>query len=185
MTVSVTHTKVVTIPDEQLAVQRGEVVPSDWNDTHTLVGIEELDLNVRGAVLIDMNNDDYTMTDHEAQCSTKVIINGGVGKTLTSPTTSDGLTPAFSSIFMGFTASPIYFQFETDLDPIEIVAPNADIVAASIGVTPLSFYNQNVSDTAFASSWNGDLMVPTKNAVYDKIQASEQSYTQSFLLMGG
>jgi hypothetical protein len=34
----------------------------------------------------------------------------------------------------------------------------------------LSFYNQNVSDTAFAASWNGNLMVPTKNAVYDKIE---------------
>jgi hypothetical protein len=185
MTVSVLHTKVVTIADEQLAVQRGEVVPSDWNDAHTLVGITELDLNVRGLAVIDMNNADYTMTDHEAQCSTKVIINGGSGKTLTSPTTSDGLTPAFSSIVMAFTANPIYYQFQTDLDPILIVAPNADIVASTQGATPLSFYNQNVSDTAFSASWNGDLMVPTKNAVYDAIKAVDNSYNQSFLLMGG
>ena len=186
MTISVTHTKVVTIPDEQLAVQRGEVVPSDWNDAHTLVGLTELDNNVRGIALIDMNNADYTMTDAEAQCINKVIINAGNGsRTLTSPTTSDGLTPGLMGVVTAFGGNTFYFQFQTDLDPVLVTAPNADIIAAGLGVTPLSFYAQNVSDTAYAASWNGSLLVPTKNAVYDAIKAIDNSYNQSFLLMGG
>jgi hypothetical protein len=147
--------------------------------------MSEIELNIRGIVLIDMNNDNYTMTYNEAISGGWVILNGGSGKTLTSPSTADAYIPTIRSVVTAFTANPIYFKLETDNDPILISAPNADIVAASAGLTPLSFYNQNISDTAYAASWDGDLMAPTKNAVYDKIQSIDNSYNQSFLLMGG
>lgn len=38
MTLTITHTKVSTIADDPVAVAAGEVVPSDWNHTHTVSG---------------------------------------------------------------------------------------------------------------------------------------------------
>lgn len=37
--VTVVHAKVSTIPDDPVSVARGEVVPSDWNEDHTITGL--------------------------------------------------------------------------------------------------------------------------------------------------
>ena len=42
MTVSVTHQKVSAIADDPASVAAGEVVPSDWNAEHTIIGVLEV-----------------------------------------------------------------------------------------------------------------------------------------------
>ena len=87
--VVVTHTKVNNNPDDPVTAAQGGVVNSDWNANHTLDGMTELLANVRDAAIINMSNDDYTMTDTEATAVYKVLINVGSGKTLTYPSTAD------------------------------------------------------------------------------------------------
>lgn len=43
MPLTVTHSKVSAIPDDPAAVAAGEVVPSDWNADHAIVGAAEFD----------------------------------------------------------------------------------------------------------------------------------------------
>lgn len=91
--VVVTHAKVSAIPDDPVSSARGEVLPSDWNDDHTLVGMTELLSNIRDVVVVDMSNDNYTLTDAEAISSAIIILNSGTSKTLTFPATAFDYIP--------------------------------------------------------------------------------------------
>lgn len=105
MAVTVTHTKVCSIPDNQTNLARGEVCPSHWNDGHTLVGIDTIESNIRDAVFVDMGNADYTLTDAQANSQLLAIQNSGDGtKTLTWPTSSDETRPASQLVVTLFAA---------------------------------------------------------------------------------
>jgi hypothetical protein len=48
MALTITHAKVSAIADDPAAVLAGEVVPSDWNDDHTIAGQVDLSADVTG-----------------------------------------------------------------------------------------------------------------------------------------
>lgn len=103
--------------------------------------IELLDDNVRGVAIIDMENDDRTMTDAEAASAVKFILNAGDGtKTLTYPTTSDALIAKSQSIVgiamtakislvceTGGTAATIYAGSTTDV----VVIPGTAVISTA------------------------------------------------------
>ena len=85
--VVVTHNKVVSLPDDPVAEARGEATPSDWNENHSLEGMDELLAQLRNATIVNMGGGDYTLTLDEALSAAIVLLNVGSGATLTYPTT--------------------------------------------------------------------------------------------------
>ncbi len=66
-----------------------------------------LDDNIRGVVFVDMGNDDYIMTDAEANSAFIVVSSVGNGtKTLYWPTTSDDTRAAMQSLVTLFAGAP-------------------------------------------------------------------------------
>lgn len=94
------------------------------NDTHETrldtndVDTEALFAAVRGVSIIDMNFDDYTMTDAEANTVAKVVINGLEGKTLTYPATADATIPVRQFVGMYFAEPGLIFVLESSPIPI-------------------------------------------------------------------
>lgn len=113
MAVTVTHNKTLTIPDDTVAEARGEALPSDWNADHTLVGMDEIEDNLRSAVVVNMSSGDYTMSYAEATAAYIVIINGGTGNTLTWPTTADSYVPVIQAVSTGLTTDDVTLAFES------------------------------------------------------------------------
>jgi hypothetical protein len=199
MTVTVTHGKVDTIADWTQADLDAEialgnyppgtlladiVLPSDWNDDHTLVGIDIIERNIRDSVLIDMAGADYTLTDIEAQSPVKVFINTGDGtKTAFIPDAFLSTVPSVNSIVTGFSTSNFYIGYVSIGVPTFISAPTLDIVAIAGGIF-ISDYSSTVSNDAYDSSWDGSLQSPTKNAVYDALQFRTYSGISSALDFG-
>ena len=113
MAITVTHAKTSTIAVDPVAEARGEVTPDDWNEGHSFTGLDELEDNVRTAVVVNMAGDDYTLTYAEATAAYIVIINGGTGKTLTWPTTADSFVPVIQAISTGLTTADVTLAFES------------------------------------------------------------------------
>lgn len=192
MTVTVTHTKTVTVPDftqadldAQIALgnyppgtQLSDIaLPSDWNDDHALAGIDIIESNLRDAVVVDMEDDDHTLTAAEASAKINIIINPGVGKTLTAGTSTDGVIPAEKIFITLFASGPFSFASEAGGSSVEIVAPISDQVYYVSGSTPVSEYNSYISDIGFESgSWDGSLKAPTQNAVSDFITSTRDRF---------
>lgn len=201
MTVTVTHTKVDQIPDwaqaeldRQIALGNYPagttlaqiVLPSDWNAAHTLDGMDILEDNINGVVVIDMEDADKILTVDESQQIIKVFINSGDGtKEALYPTTSDGKVSGTQIIFTAFAGNNFFLRSETGGIAEEIQAPEIDFVGYSPGLMPQSNYMSTVSQDAYTSSWDGSQKAPTQNAVYDKIESMVSSFSQTFLLMGG
>lgn len=80
--------------------------------------IEALFLGVRGVYVIDMNFDDYTMTDAEANAVAKVVINGLEGKTLTYPATADATIPVRQFVGMAFAEPGLRIVLESGSIPV-------------------------------------------------------------------
>lgn len=211
---AVVHSKVDQIPDwaqEQLNNQialgnypagttlADIVLPSDWNDGHNIDvttyqtetdagdAVSQLAMNMRAAITVDMGNDNYTLTDTEAQASGLLIINSGSGKTLTYPTSSNYKSGAVVAILMAFAANPISVVHASAGAPVTINNPAVDYITIATGVGISLMSSAFVSDTAYASSWSGvDYSAPSKDAVYNKLETmSDNAITQNFLLMGG
>lgn len=126
--VIVTHTKHDNIADWTQATVDAQIVagnlppgtlladlvlPSDWNADHTIAGMTQLLANVRSYAIIDMGGGNYTMTDAESVAYFKLIVNEGVGSTLTWPTTSDGYCGITQTISTQFTSNPISLVSQT------------------------------------------------------------------------
>lgn len=76
--------------------------------------IPNIEANLRGAVFVDMNNDDYTMTYDEAIAGMKVISNSGDGtKTLTWPTIADNDCPTDQMLVMTLATGKITLSQES------------------------------------------------------------------------
>lgn len=94
------------------------------NDTHETrldtndVDVETLFAAVRGMTIIDMNFDDYTMTDAEANAVAKVVINGLEGKTLTYPATADATVPVRQFVGMVFAEPGLRIVLESGSIPV-------------------------------------------------------------------
>lgn len=167
MTVTVTHTKTVTVPDftqadlnAQIALgnyppgtQLSDVaLPSDWNDDHELEGIDIIENNLRKIVVVDMNSGDYTMLSSQWDAACIVVTNTGDGtKTITYPATSDGKVPLNLTVYTGFAGNNFYIKSETGNLPLLITAPTYDIVnystVSSIVSTYQSFFNTPINST--------------------------------------
>jgi len=121
MTIRITHAKVNQIDDWNQAklneyinaglYPAGTLIsditqPSDWNDDHSSSDLDGLETNVRGVAIVDMNNDDYTLTEAEAKYANLLILNGGDGsKTLTIPNYSTN--PGRYGIYIDVSGGPI------------------------------------------------------------------------------
>jgi len=211
---AIVHSKVDQIPDwaqEQLNNQialgnyppgttlADIVLPSDWNDGHNIEtstyqiesdagdAVDTLANGLRRFSIIDMSNDDYTMTLDEAVSRFWIILNGGTGKTLTIPATANYKTSSLMVISTFFVSNPITVASETGAASVVIAAGLTDLVGftPSSGVSSLG--QGLVSDAAYGSSWDGVTSIaPSKNAVYDKLESmTDNAITQNFLLMGG
>jgi len=146
MTVTVTHAKISTLPVDQAAKARGEVCPDDWNDDHTLVGIDTIESNIRGVVIVDMDSADYTMTDAEANSALLVITNSGDGtKTLTWPTTSDDTRPAQQTVVTLLTAGDFTIAAQSGGGTASLIAGTIHIVTVTdvLGAFNSDQYIQN------------------------------------------
>lgn len=130
MVVSVTHKFTSAIPDDPAAVTAGEVVPSNWNDTHTITGLGALaSLDTITASLI---------TDPQNITAGSVTTNAN----LTGPITSVGNATSIASQTGTGT------KFVVDTSPT-LVTPNIGI-ATGTGLILTS-----ASATAFEVGANG------------------------------
>jgi len=174
--------------------------PSDWNDDHTITGLTAADvavvpaasvvetdaqtfinniaINVRDYVIVDMDNADYTLTLSQAKYAGWVVLNAGDGtKTITVPTTSDDQTSLQIMILTLFAGAQFYVQSQTGGSTTLITAPEMDLIAYNHGSQALSIHGALVSDAAYGAGWNGALKATTQNAVYDKIESLFSSPT--------
>jgi hypothetical protein len=84
-----------------------------------------VDTNLRGTVIIDMDNDDYTMTHAECMAQSKAVINVGDGtKTLTIPEAHDADVPGIQTFVTAFAGAAFIVEQESstvnvELDPVE------------------------------------------------------------------
>ena len=189
MTIRVTHAKVNQVADwtqskldelinagiyPQGTLITDITLPSDWNDDHTSTDLDYLEDNVRGAVIVDMDNDDYTMTIDEAVAAIKVIANPGTNKTLTFPTTSDALIPAVSTFITAFASGPFTVACETGGSTSEVVSTTSDQLYVIPGTSVLSEYNDYISQDAYGVSWDVNNRAPTQKEVYSILTGGHQ-----------
>ena len=101
--------------------------------------IDSLDVSVRGLAVVDMDDDDYTLTDAEASAELIAVLNTGDGtKTLTFPTTSDLLRPRsqiVTSLFSGGGAFTL--ASESGGASIVIAKSSTNIVSFVTGSTEI------------------------------------------------
>lgn len=149
----------------------------------TLGGIDYLVDNIRGYAIIDMNNDDYTMTVDEAVANIKAVINASAGKALTIPTAADLLAPATSTYLTVFAGSSFTIAQESGGTTALISAPYSDQIYVVPGSSVTSEYNDLISNTAYSVAWEEDLRAPTKDTVYHTVESNK--FIHNLLLMGG
>jgi len=99
--------------------------------------------NVRDVAIIDMDNDDYTLTLDEAKASVKAILNTGDGtKTLTIPSIADSVAPAVSIFLMTFGTNHITVAAESGAATAEVYSNDGftafDLVVMAL---PLGVYS--------------------------------------------
>jgi hypothetical protein len=96
-------------------------------------------LNLRGIAIIDMDDDDYTMTDAEAASAAKVILNAGDGtKTLTYPTSADAIIAKSQSIVGIAMTNKISLECETGGSAATIYAGSTTDVVVIPGTAVIS-----------------------------------------------
>lgn len=72
---------------------KGLVTSDEWNENHTISGLDELQDALQGVAIVSMGNDNYTMTDAEARQAGIILTNVGTGKTLTVPASAFDYLP--------------------------------------------------------------------------------------------
>lgn len=139
-----------------------------------------------------------------AVSSNLTLTDGGAGSSITLNLSDTGIAAGtYNSITIDAkgraTAGTVVVAY-TDEDAQDAVGDMIDATLVYNDATPslginLSNANtwvadQSVPDEVYGVSWNGSMEVPTKNALYDKIEtisgggASATDYTNSFLLGG-
>lgn len=94
-----------------------------------------LQRNVRNYVVVDMDNDDYTMTDDEANSAVIAVTNSGDGsKTLTWPTTSDTTRPAQQLVITIFTVNGFIAAAQTGGATADLVGGTIHYVTVPDGI---------------------------------------------------
>jgi hypothetical protein len=189
MTIRVTHAKVNQVADwtqskldelinagiyPQGTLITDITLPSDWNDDHTSTDLDYLEDNVRGAVIVDMDSDDHTMTIAEAVASIKVIVNPGTNKTLTFPTTADALIPAVNTFITIFAGGPFTVASETGGTTSEVVSDTSDQLYVIPGTSVSSEYNDYISQDAYDVSWDVNNRAPTQKEMYSILTGGHQ-----------
>lgn len=104
MALTVTHKFVSAIPDDPVAALAGEVVPSNWNDTHTITGTQPLAYGTFSATgsttgleeLVEITSGTFTLTLTSptvaaAQAWKTMFKNSGAGS-VTLSGTIDGIS---------------------------------------------------------------------------------------------
>jgi hypothetical protein len=110
---------------------------SEWQKFCDFGGGLIIERNTHGKIIIDMNDDDYTMTAEEAHSAARVLINTGDGtKTLTMNITDEPNTGALSVISLGFAASDVTLHQPSTLSDINLVAGSNNIImwAENVGI---------------------------------------------------
>ncbi len=69
---TITHQKVLTIADDAIASAAGEVVPSDWNHNHTMVGPANTQLGFDGSG--NLTTTPYGQGQYTSQSATYAIL---------------------------------------------------------------------------------------------------------------
>lgn len=94
-----------------------------------------LENNVRGVAFVDMENDDYTLTDDEANAAVLVVSNSGDGtKTLTWPTTSDLTRAAMQTVVTLFCSNGFTISAESGGSTSDLVAGTIHTVSVPDGL---------------------------------------------------
>lgn len=124
---------------------------TDINSNFTT--LSQLSRNVTEFVVIDMDSDDLTMTDEEAQCPLKIVTGATGTNILLSPTTSDGLVPLIQNFVTAFAGGAFYFGSETGGSPTLINATFNDSLSYFTTGSPFSMFNSMISQASADSSW--------------------------------
>ena len=126
------------------------VLPSDWNSNHTIAGMTQLLSSLRDYVLVDMGGGDYTMTDAEAVAFLKIVVNTGVGKTLTWPTTADSYAAIDQQVSTQYSANDIILSSQTGGTNCTLLAATSG--AFSVSVIPGVAISYNHPDSVYYRS---------------------------------
>lgn len=140
--------------------------------------------NLRGWVIIDMGDDDYTMTLEQASAGKMAIVNSGDGtKTLTNPTIADTHTPIVQLIVMGFASNKITYASESNIAvQREIPVSTIDYLAYIPGVGIFSMSEGLIDYAAVGFGWSSQgTRSGTQAAIYNYLSKNLPS---QFLLMG-
>lgn len=142
--VTITHNFVHEGEDQEPYKSRGEVTPSRWNESHTLDGMSELLSSIRDSAIIDMGNDDYTMTVEESIPPLKYIINGGSGKTLTYPVEALPYLCKLHTVATTLTANDITIAYEGS--GVSMTAESGSVFLYSVTENGVASFNDYLSE---------------------------------------
>lgn len=123
--------------------------------------------NLRGFIVIDMENADRTFTLDEAQHGMFVILNAGDGtKELTNPASADATSPINQAFLTIFAGNDFIYRSASD-GLITIVGPASDIISYSGGNFVVSNFNSTVSQDPYGIDWATSKYAPSQKEVYD------------------
>ena len=123
-----------------------------------------------GAAIIDMDANDYIMTNAQAYAPVKVIVDVGVGKTCYVPATTDSFPPADMNIVSAFAGGSFYISSESGGGPVEILSPYNDVCSYFIGGSVSMFNSFSLDADYDVATWEQSLRHPSARKLYAKIQ---------------
>jgi hypothetical protein len=136
----------LTMSDVEVAI---DALETDVATLQTDMAV--IDDNLRTTAIVDMANDDYTMTVDEANAAVKALVNVGDGtKTLTWPTAADTTMAKSQTITSQFAANPVTLECETGGTTAVLFAGIVTelVVAPGTGITLMSQqYGHEANDT--------------------------------------
>jgi len=104
--------------------------------------IGNLQHGIYGICLIDMDGDDYTMTEEEGTSQGKVVVGGVQGKTLTWATAYENKVPLRQFVGMAFADPGVLFAMESGGTPVIYEAGNP-FVQLTMSAASLSMFAEN------------------------------------------
>lgn len=167
------HAKVATISGKKDTYLRGEI----WEVSSTGVDIVKL-ADVGNTVVLTATMAEYIiayttvqkdLSSSSSRIATKIyaVISGTGGQPDITISVGDGTDS--NTTFPAVTVSVNNF--------VPYTGATRDVA--------LGAYNLAVVDEVYSSSWNSSLNVPTKNAVYDKLEATIDSFNQQIAALMG
>ena len=105
---------------------------------NTPVNVSTLNKNVREIALVNMSDDDYTLTDAQSEYAIKAILNTGDGtKSITVPTSADDTSPSISAYVMTIGTNSTEVISETGGDTAQIYSNDGATALDIIVIAPL------------------------------------------------